>query len=1143
MKKQFMNLRNLKIRTRLIIGFGMVLLFSGLIGVISLINFQKSSNDLKSLYLHPLTVSNTVRDININIISIHRAMKDVALATNDREINNLEILIRDYEKDTYALFDVVFDRFLGDKKDITRAYQLFKQWKPIREEVIALWHENNKEGAALITKGKGAVHVANILSSVDVMIAFATNKGDEFYSLTQSNVEKTYNTLFYLIFLVIVLSVTIAMTITQSISKAIRDLNRVSNKIQSGDYTIRNSIKSSDELSQLAGSFNKMADAIESKNIINNGVAEISSSIMGKESIEDFASSLLAVFMKKTKTQMATFHLLNADKSEFDYVVSIGANKSVLRSFSAEYPEGEFGNACAQKKIYHLKKVPDNTIFNYNTVAGNAIPKEIVTIPIIVNSEVIALISLVNLDVFTPESCEIITRSTEALNASFATIFANEQAKKISKKLVVSNQQLEAQSEELQEQAEELLNQTNELRISSEELNEQNVELQMQRSQVEEANRLKSEFLSNMSHELRTPLNSINALSKVLMLQSADKLSVDENKYLEIIERNGKRLLTLINDILDLSKIEAGKMEVEMYPFALKPSIELITENLKALAYEKGIQLNLEIADGIPPIETDENKLHQVLTNVIGNAIKFTQEGTVNVCASIKQENVVITVQDTGIGVNADILPFIFNEFRQEDGSTSRSFEGTGLGLAITNKIMHALNGEILVKSKKGIGSTFTIILPIKSTKEVTPNIETVKTPTVLPKKKLILVVDDGVKSVQEISRILEDRGYQTIGASTGKDALRLAEKHQPAVILDLMMSETDDFELLNGILNEEATRNIPVIVVTTKDLTSDKKEELQGKARAVLIKEGLHLENLLLELKRVLTNNANEKLGDALGEIDRKKRLLIIEDSEAAIIQIQKVLAHENVIVDFVMNGKEAMEYVSSTIPDGIILDLMMPEMDGFEILDEIRGSAETKNIPVLILTAKTLTKSDLSKLSSNNVAQLIQKGDVNVEELLSKINAMLGTHIIPTRSIEKISTNSKRSTIIPLKVHKGKKPTIVLVEDNLDNRITAKAILSDKFTIIEAVDGEEGLKKIAFELPDLVLLDISLPKKDGLEVVKSLKENDKTKGIPVIALTAKAMKRDREVILEAGCDEYVSKPIDVIELRSKIAQFIKCE
>ena len=1255
-----MNLRNLKIRNRLIIGFSIIIILSGLIGFISLRNFQKSSDDLEQMYLHPFTVSNAVRDINTNIISIHRSMKDVALATSDTEINNIEGLINEYEKETYALFDVVFDRFLGDKKDVTTSFQLFKQWKPIREEVIALWHANNKEGAALITKGKGAIHVNNILASVDVMIEFANNKGDEFYTLTQENERKTYNSLFYLLLIVIIISLTIATTITRSILKAITNLNLVSNKIQSGDYTVRNIIKSNDELSHLAATFNNMADAIESRNSITSGVAAISSAIVGKDSIEDFASSLIAVFKKKTLAQMATFHLLNEDKNEFEHVVSIGANKKTLNSFSAKHPEGEFGNACSRKKIYHLKNVSKNTIFKYNTVAGKAIPKEIITIPIIVNNQVIALISLVNLNEFSTESCEIITQTQEPINTSFATIFANEQAKIFAQKLVVSNQQLEAQSEELQEQTEELQNQSNELRMSSEELNEQNLELQMQRRQVEEATRLKSEFLSNMSHELRTPLNSINALSKVLMIQSAEKLSEDENKYLEIIERNGKRLLTLINDILDLSKIEAGKMEVDLHQFALKPSIELITENLKSLASEKDIQLNLAISEDLPAIESDENRLHQVLTNIIGNAIKFTHEGEVNVTAFTENGNAVIRVQDTGIGMDADILPYIFKEFRQEDGSTSRSFEGTGLGLAIANKIIQALNGEIKVESNKGIGSTFTISLPIKSNFEESTVLETFKTPFISPKKKLILVVDDEVKSIQQLSKSLDAEGYQTIGASTGKEALRLAEKHQPfaitldiampdmdgwevllklqaneatkdipvivvsktddintgqalgaigyiqkpvnkqlliqeinkvaespvkvmvvddseidsrhisdilkkenienilasngqqclnelktekpdVLILDLMMPEMDGFQVLSAIRSEKSTQDLPVIVVTAKDLTSEDKAKLQGKATSILTKGVLKPDNLLIELKRILGNIAVKKSPNRLKPTNGKKRLLLIEDSEAAIIQIQKVVAHENIIIDFATNGIEALQYIETTIPDGIILDLMMPEMDGFETLEKIRGSAETKDIPVLVLTAKTLTKSDLSKLSSNNVKQLIQKGDVNVKELLAKINAMIGIEITPPIVPAKIKTTPTIITKTPIKINKGKKPTIVLVEDNPDNRITAKAILGDGFTIIEAVDGEDGLQKIAQEIPDLVLLDISLPKKDGIEVVKMLKENEKTKGIPVIALTAKAMKKDREIIMEAGCDEYVSKPIDVVELRSKIAQFIK--
>jgi CheY-like chemotaxis protein/signal transduction histidine kinase len=1253
-----MKLRKINIGTRLILGFGLIVAFAVVVGVFALNNISKATIATENIYNHPLKVSNAVRDIKTNVIAIHRSLKDVALAENEIEMLQAELLINGYEKNVHEAFEIVFNQFLGNIKDIETAYNSFAEWKPIREDVIHLWQSGENAEAIKLTKGKGADYVEKVLSDVDVMIEFASNKADEFYAETKKNEREAFNYMRGLLVVVLLVSILIIILISRSLIIPLKALIINARKIETGNLKARNVIRYDDEISKLAISFNSMAESIDSREKILKGLSDISSEMIGKEELVDFAESLVSKFMKFTKSQMVVFYALNKTTNSYEPIQSIGANTTLLKSFNAKNLEGEFGNIISTKEIFYLKKISKSTIFTYKSTIGDIVPREVISIPIVVNDEVAAIITCANIRPFSLESIDVIFQAQSLLNASYATLIANQETKQFAEKLESINQELEMQSEELQEQTEELQQQSNELKLSSDQLYEQNVELEMQRIQVEEANRLKSEFLSNMSHELRTPLNSINALSKVLIMQASNKLEEDESNYLKIIERNGKRLLSLINNILDLSKVEAGKMEIHTNVFSLNSALALMTENVQSLADDKGVSLNLDISEKIE-IESDESRLHQVVTNVLGNAIKFTEEGKVDVTLEKDEKNAIIKISDTGIGIEKDVLPFIFNEFRQADGTTSRSYEGTGLGLAIAKKIVTALHGSIAVESEKGVGSTFIIEVPLFWHGAATiANNENANVNSKTDCRKTILVVDDDKEITKNISLKLEEEGYSTIRAYSGKEALELAEKHKPyaitldvvmpdidgwevlqtlksnhltskipviiisktndaetsmalgavgyigkpidkkilieeikkvnakakklvivddsevdrmqvlqilqqenfenmefksgeecleylktetpdLLILDLMMPGMDGFQVLKEIRRNENTRDLPVIIVTAKDLSDNDKEFLNGRAASVLQKGDSSNAQMVNEIHRLLQNL--EKPVTELKYADEKtgKNILMIEDNESAIIQVQKVLEKEGLVVNSAQSGKEAIEIVKSTIPDGIILDLMMPEMDGFEVLEKIRSSEETRNIPVLILTAKNLTKKDLSQLSSNNIQQLIQKGDADIDELISKVNKMLG---IKKEKIEPEKKPLEIPTQKPIEIVENSDglPKILLIEDNPDNRITARAILGNKYFIVEAEDGLIGLQKVFEDKPDLILLDISLPGKDGIQVVKEIRENEETRDIPVIALTAKAMKDDRENLIEAGCDEYVSKPIDDVELLEKISRFL---
>jgi CheY-like chemotaxis protein len=1074
----------------------------------------------------------------------------------------------------------------------------------------------------------------------------------------------------------------VALFVSNSISKPVVALNKAAQKIGAGDFSIRNQINSADELGSLAHEFNKMAELTESRIKINKGISDISETMIGRSGIQEFGKSLLRRLMKITDANMSTFYILNEASMEYEHFASVGANEDMLKPFSAMNPQGEFGNVLSTKNIFHLQNIPTDTIFRFNTVVGEAIPKEIITIPIIVEESTIAIISLVNIQKFSKDSLEILQHSWVSINTSYSNLIANERTRILAEHLGRINQQLEAQSEELQDQAEELQDQAAELQQNSEELLEQNIELDAQRKQVESANKLKSEFLSNMSHELRTPLNSIMALSRVLMLQASKKLSEEENNYLEIVERNGKRLLALINDILDLSKIEAGKIEIEPKPFSLSSFLTIIKENMQGLAEQKGLSLSLNIPDGINQIETDELRLHQVLTNIVGNAVKFTDKGTVAIVVRHNLEHTFIEVKDSGIGIAAEELPYIFDEFRQVDGTSSRHYEGTGLGLAIARKMMNILGGEIKAESELGKGSIFTITIPIKWHEEfqISQSSQFENT-NISSGQNTILVVDDDPKTVKLISEYLLEAGYKTITTTSGKEALKLAEFHQPfaitldiimedmdgwevlqklksnlrtqdipvivvsvsddrdtgialgavgfinkpvnkhilisqikeiiklpdsvmivddnefeltqiskiiesqnikpilasggkeclkllevknpdILILDLMMPGMDGFTVLEEIRKKKETQNLPVIIVTAKDLNKEEKSRLSGNVSALITKSQVNPENLLREIKRIIMELERTKKIHISENQDPTTRILLVEDNPEAIIQVKTVLEKEHYTVDVASGGRQALDYMKYNHPDGIILDLMMPDIDGFEVLEQLRATEKSKKTPVLILTAKDLTR----KLSANHIQQLIHKGDVDIDGLIYKVKLMLGNEPKLSSSKLQVSSSKEKENLKPetytlsarpersrreVEVQNLKPETsnlklttdllnILIVEDNLDNMTTIKAILKGKYNITEALDGEIGLMKAQSEKPDLILLDMSLPKVSGTKVIKMLKADNETKNIPLIAVTAQAMKGDKENFLKSGCDGYVSKPIDHLELIAEIGRLL---
>jgi len=844
-----------KITTQLRIGFSTMILLVAILGYISYNQTNRIARQTELMYNHPLQVRRAIGSLKFNVVAIHREMKDLFLPQGDARMPMITSRIELYKSSTFDQMEILYKWYSGPRSDIDSLKQNFILWNSMREETIRLFRAGEISEASQRTTSDGIAgkQVELVLVLLEKIDAFSRKKADSLY-LTSLELNESLNLQLIIIIAVFLLLAFLAGNfLIRAVRNPIKELSQAVNRFQEGDLNARSSNTSLNEFGELAQAFNLMVSSIQTNTVINTNVVTLTGKMLSEDDVTKFFQITLQTLMDTTGSQMAAAYLLSNDKKTYEHAVSIGLNDAARESFSADGLEGEFGAAITTQRIQHLTNISETTRFLYNTIAGKFIPNEIITIPILSRDEVIAILSIASVGVYKPIDLQLI----EKIHITYATriegILAYRQIKQILNRLEVQNHELEIQQRELTSQ--------------SYELTEQNRELETQKNQLSEANKLKTSFLSNMSHELRTPLNSVIALSGVLSRRLAQQIPEEEHSYLEVIERNGKNLLSLINDILDISRIESGIEEMEVSQFGLCAAINEIANMIKPQADEKGIYLQQATGDCELQISTDANKFRHILQNLIGNAVKFTEKGGVSVSVKKLDNQIAIIIADTGIGISEEHLPFIFDEFRQADSGIARRFGGSGLGLAIAMKYARMLGGTLRVDSDHGKGSVFTLTLPL------------------------------------------------------------------------------------------------------IYDKNSDTSEGYQN--------------------SRTLINSLNSR--ESMTTSDGTKTIMIVEDSEPAVIQMTDFLEENGYNVVVAKNGSEALKMFNQLIPDAIILDLMMPVVDGFQVLKSIRNADITSHIPVLILTAKYITKEDLQFLKRNNVHQLIQKGDIKRQELVKLVSEMI--------------------------------------------------------------------------------------------------------------------------------------------------------
>lgn len=727
-----------------------------------------------------------------------------------------------------------------------------------------------------------------------------------------------------------------------------------------------------------------------------------------------------------------------------------------------------------------------------------------------------------------------------------------EELKQQQEELKASNEEIEAANEEMEEKNKALEEQNAQIQQQSEELAESKRLIEEKAREVERASKYKSEFLANMSHELRTPLNSLLILARMLAANQEGNLTDEQVEEARVIHNGGLELLGLINDILDLSKVEAGKLTMSRESVALENIVNRMQQQFAPVAKEKGVAFPIKMADGLPKdVCTDAQRVEQILKNLLSNAFKFTEQGSVTLeirrpkkseVQRVYENAIAFSVIDTGIGIEPSKFKDIFEAFQQEDGSIDRHYGGTGLGLTIARKFAHILGGEIHLRSAKGEGSVFTLVLPENPTRteaddvpsvslEVPPenNRAELKTmpKSVIPefiaddrkhlgeKDKVLLIIEDDPDFATTLMKIARKRGYKCLAAGDGKTGLVLAvEQPVIAIILDLKLPDIDGMRVLDQLKYDLRTRHIPVHIISGRE----------GTGTVVPLGKGA-IGYLTKPVEQEAIDGVFTKIENLLRS--EVKQVLVVEDDKNTQIAIQGLLKKKDTHITLAGTGHAGLKHIRDRAFDCVILDLQLPDMTGFEWLERIEKASGETTPPVIVYTARELSEEENRKLS--RCTSSIIKGAKSSERLLDEVTLFL-------HSVESTLSSDQQEMIRmqhnPDQVLQGR--TLLLVDDDLRNTFALSKLLKKHgLNIVIADNGQMALDKLKEDRAiELIIMDIMMPVMDGYQAMQAIRAQPAFGTMPIIALTARAMPEEQEKCMAAGANDYLTKPVDIERL-----------
>ena len=951
---------------------------------------------------------------------------------------------------------------------------------------------------------------------------------------------------------------------------------KAANTIAEGNFAIEMPLRS--EADQLGIALNTMTENLkriseenENEAWIKTGQAGLNDRMRGEQDLLTLSKNIISYLTKYLEGQVGVIYLAerNKDKKQLRMTGSYAFTRRKSLKTTFDFGEGLAGQAALEKDVIVLSGIPSDYI-SVSSGLGEKNPSNILVQPFMIDGEVKGVIEIGSFKSFNDSQLELMRSVGENIAITTNSSLDREKMKDLleesqrqSEELLKQQEKLQIQSKELQMANDDLESKTKDLEMQKEDLQSSRVEVERKAKELELASKYKSEFLANMSHELRTPLNSLLILSKDLSDNRKGNLMKDQQKSASIIYEGGLSLLNLINDILDLSKVEAGKLQIHPEEVLVESLKNNLQNQFEPLAKSKKLKFNIKSKTNAPDrIITDGQRLEQIVKNLLSNAIKFTENGSVTVSIGkpdkrvnfrditlSKSEVLEVSVTDTGIGIPEAKRMMIFEAFQQAEGGTSRQYGGTGLGLTISRELSRLLGGEIHIESTEGKGSIFTVFIPLDLTSAPIKEIDNAmssysksehagsrdsdaieleeRNSADFPEASIrddrdnlkvsefsLLVIENDKLSAPTLKKVVQQSGCKFLFAQDGKEGMKLAAQYQPnGILLDEQLPDMKGLKVLEHLKFNLKTRHIPVYLMAAEDQSSEalRKGAMGFSLKPVSYKD---IENAIQKIENIYSSPVKE--------------VLIIEDDQATLKAIKSILETKEIRISTAVTGKDALKQLTVKKFDCIILDLNLPDITGFEVLQELKSVQKEINTPVVVYTGKELTKTEVRQLQKLTDSILI-KGASSPELLLDEVSLFLHS------DESKLSSRQKKIMADlhnPKHLLEGKK--VLLVDDDGRNSYAlSKALYDSGMKVIIADNGKMAIEKLEEEKNiDIVLMDVMMPVMDGYKATTKIRENPAYKNLPIISLTAKAMPEDKAKCIEAGANDYLTKPVNIEKL-----------
>lgn len=1150
-----------RIITRLTAGFAALLLLTVIMAGLAVRTLTTVADLARDLYEHPFAVTNAIMRIEAQIQAIRA---DVLLMMVNRSADDVAVLsgrVAAKEAEMAAALDVLRNRYLGPPEDVAALAERLTVWKATREDNLRLLREGRYDDAAENARRYARPQTDALRREMATIYAFAQAKAGEFNNRIVERHRASLRDIVLTLLGLLVAGLIMARLITRSIVRPLDELRHCMHRLAEGDLRAEIPVKSRvSEVVRMAAAvevFRVAARRLDSRRRVEEGIAQLSQDLQQAETETDLAAAALDRLVPLCGAGVAAFHIRRDEPERFERIGAWGLAAADREATTVFLPgEGLAGEAARTGRILEMDRPADARLAVSSTLVAVA-PGAVLAAPARSHGRTLAVLELASLAPFDEEARAVLDAALPVLALNLEILDRNlttrrllgetqaqaEELRAQGDSLEAANEELRASEEELRVQQEALQAANEELQLKSEALEERGAALEAARvvadrraEELERAGRYKSEFLANMSHELRTPLNSVLILARDLADNRPGTLTAEQVESAHVIHESGSHLLALINDVLDLSKVEAGKMSVNAAPVRPADLADLLRRRYAPIAGDKRLAFLVEVQAGLSDtLSLDQAKIEQIAGNLIGNAVKFTTRGEVRVTLGPRPEGgLILAVADTGIGIAEDDRERIFSAFEQVDGGPARRFGGTGLGLTISRRLARLMGGDITLAANPKGGSLFTLSLP----EAAAPAAEVPAPPAVsvarpappqsaaAPSTELdgagrtLLVVEDDPVFTHIVRDLATRKGFDVLTAADGATGLELARKRRPAgIVLDIGLPDMSGWEVIDALGASADTRSIPVHVISAGD------DGPAGRAAAVG------------RLTKPVTREQIEDAFAALlraGPQARRPRLLLVAGDAGERTILREALSGLDAEIVEAESGAVALDGLARGEFDCLVAEAALPDMTGGEFLERAQARTGAAGLPpAVICSAAELTPDQVMRVREFTDSIVIMGARAS-ERLLDEVGLFL--HSVKAKRPEAAAPEPS--------VDDGLAGVSVLVvDDDMRNAFAlSKALRARGLKVLIAQDGAKALNQLNGPTPvDLVLMDVMMPGMDGLRTIEEIRRDPRFARLPVVTLTAKAMPGDRDRCLEAGADDHMTKPVDVGRLCGVMAALLR--